>query len=66
MIALVRIVLRSFPGSLLPPRVVAELELNSVIPPPDTIKEEKKQDDSVRPITLTESRVTLKSTQSVK
>jgi hypothetical protein len=42
MIALVRIVLRSFPGSLLPPRVVAELELNSVIPPPDTIEEEKK------------------------
>ena len=27
----------------LPPRVVAELELNSVIPPPDTIKEVQKE-----------------------
>ena len=28
-------------GSLLPPRVVAELGLNSVIPPPDTIEEDE-------------------------
>ena len=27
-------------GSILPPRVVAELELNSVIPPPDTVEED--------------------------
>ena len=29
-------------GSILPLRVVAELELNSVIPPPDTDEEESK------------------------
>ena len=29
-------------GSILPPRVVAELELDSVIPPPDTVKEDSK------------------------
>ena len=28
-------------GSILPPRVVAELELNSVIPPPDTVEEDR-------------------------
>ena len=31
------------PGSILPPRVVAELELNSVMPPPDTDEEESKR-----------------------
>ena len=30
------------PGSLLPPRVVVELELNNVNPPPDTDKEDTK------------------------
>ena len=30
-------------GSFLPATVVAELELNSVIPPPDTIEEEKEK-----------------------
>jgi hypothetical protein len=29
-------------GSFLPPRVVAELELNSVNPPPDIVEEEKE------------------------
>ena len=31
-------------GSLLPPRVVAALELDSVIPPPDTVEEDKTID----------------------
>ena len=30
-------------GSILPPRVVAELELDSVNPPPDTVEEEKRE-----------------------
>jgi hypothetical protein len=62
-IALVRIILRSYPWSLLPPRVVAELELNSVNPPPDTIEEEKKE-NPLRIASLTGSRVSLQSTQS--
>ena len=36
MIALVVIITSVVIGSILPPRVVAELELNSVKPPPDT------------------------------
>ena len=28
-------------GSILPSKVVAELELNSVIPPPDTVEEDR-------------------------
>jgi len=39
-VALAGWLLGAFQGSLLPPRVVAELELNSVIPPPDTNEEE--------------------------
>jgi hypothetical protein len=37
------IALRNYSGSFLPPRVVAKLEFNSVIPPPDTIEEEIKK-----------------------
>ena len=41
MTALVVITTSVVIGSILPPRVVAELELNSVNPPPDTVEEEK-------------------------
>ena len=40
-IALVMIITSVVIGSILPASVVAELELNSVIPPPDTVEEEK-------------------------
>jgi hypothetical protein len=40
MVALVRISLRGLPRSLLPVVEAAELELNSVSPPPDTFEEE--------------------------
>ena len=40
MIALAELIAISAQGSFLPPRVVAELGLNSVKPPPDTVKEE--------------------------
>ena len=40
MTALVMIITPVVIGSLLPPRVVAELELNSINPPPDTVEEE--------------------------
>ena len=43
MVALVRIVLRNNSRCSLPPRVVAELELNDVIPPPDTIEERNEK-----------------------
>ena len=33
----------SFPGSFLPSKVDAELEFDSVIPPPDMIKEEREK-----------------------
>ena len=46
-IALVRSAPRSSPRSLLPATVVAELELNSVNPPPDTIEEENKKPQSL-------------------
>jgi hypothetical protein len=39
MATLVMVDEQSFTGSSLPPRVAAELELNSVSPPPDTIEE---------------------------
>ena len=39
-------------GSILTVTVVAELELNSINPPPDTVEEEKhKLRDSLKPIT---------------
>ena len=41
-IALVMIITSVVIGSILPPRVVAELELNSVKPPPDTVEEDSK------------------------
>ena len=41
--ALVRMILRSHSGCFLPVTVVAELELNSVIPPPDMILEEDEK-----------------------
>jgi len=37
------IVLRNYQRSILTASVVAELELNSVSPPPDTVEEEMKQ-----------------------
>jgi hypothetical protein len=48
--------------------VEAEFELNSIIPPPDTIEEEKKKKRKgvLKANNLKKSRVTLKSTQSVK
>ena len=53
MTALVMIITPVVIGSLLPPRVVAELELNSVNPPPDTVEEEHKQIETfLSPISL--------------
>ena len=52
-------------GSILPATVVAELELNSVIPPPDTIEEDKEK-RFLQANNLKESQVALKSTQSAK
>ena len=43
MVALVMVDSSESSGSFLPATVVAELELNSVIPPPDTIEEEKEK-----------------------
>ena len=42
MVALAGSLLVSLPGSILPPRVAAELELNCISPPPDTVEEEKQ------------------------
>ena len=50
MVALVMVDSSESSGSFLPATVVAELELNSVIPPPDTIEEEKKN-EFLKPIT---------------
>ena len=41
MIALVVIITSVVIGLLLPPRVVAEFEFDSVIPPPDTVEEDR-------------------------
>jgi hypothetical protein len=41
MVALVKINLRVNQGSILTASVVAELELNGINPPPDTVEEEK-------------------------
>ena len=41
MTALVMITVSMVIGSILPPRVVAELELDSVNPPPDIVEEDK-------------------------
>jgi hypothetical protein len=47
-----QIILRGNQGSILTATVVAELELNSINPPPDTVEEEKnKLKDSFKPIT---------------
>ena len=43
MIALVEVDARKLQGSNLPATVVAELELDSVNPPPDKIEEVKKE-----------------------
>ena len=42
MVVLVRMILRNYSGCFLPATVVAELELNSVNPPPDMIEEDKR------------------------
>jgi hypothetical protein len=47
-------------GSTLPPRVVAELGLNSVIPPPDTNKEGKMRKEISELIILKTRQVTLR------
>ena len=53
MTALVMIITPVVIGSLLPPRVVAELELNSTNPPPDTVEEENKTTETfLSPISL--------------
>jgi hypothetical protein len=46
MVALVNDSSSELSGSILPVPVVAELELNSVIPPPDMIEEDNKHDFS--------------------
>jgi hypothetical protein len=61
-IALVVIITSVVIGSILPPRVVAELELNSVIPPPDIVEE----DNTLLKLILQKLPFTLKSTQNVK
>ena len=48
MIALVEVDARKLQGSNLPVIVVAELELDSVNPPPDTIEEVKKEKNRYR------------------
>jgi len=53
-------------GSILTATVAAELELNSVSPPPDTVEEEKENKRIPKVKNLKESQITLKSTQSVK
>ena len=45
-VALVMIITPVVIGSIPPPRVVAELELDSVIPPPDTVEEESSRNDT--------------------
>ena len=48
-IALVMVSTSVLTGSFLPPRVVTELELNSVSPPPDIVEEESKEEISLIP-----------------
>ena len=43
MVVLVRMILTNYSGCFLPATVVAELELNSVNPPPDMIEEENEK-----------------------
>jgi len=53
-------------GSILTPRMAAELELNSVSPSPDTVKEEKHTTQRFLEVNhFLESRVRLKSTQNL-
>ena len=53
-------------GSILTPRMAAELELNSVSPSPDTVKEEKHITQRILEVNyFLESRVRLKSTQNL-
>ena len=53
-------------GSILTPRKAAELELNSVSPPPDTVKEEKDKTKRFHQANhLMESPVRLRSTQNL-
>ena len=66
MTALVMIITSVMIGSILPPRVVAELELNSVKPPPDTVEEENKNNRNIlKPNKPKKSRLKLKSTQNL-
>jgi hypothetical protein len=62
-IALVVISTSVLIGSFLPPRVDAELELNSVNPPPDTVEEDINE---VSEFNTSEMPFTLRSTQNVK
>ena len=63
MVVLVRTDCKRSSRVSLPVTVVAELELNSIKPPPDKIEEEK---ESTRITALMERQVTLESTKSVK
>ena len=64
MTALVMIITPVVIGSLLPPRVVAELELNSINPPPDTVEEEQSR-KILKPNKPKKSQLKLKSTQNL-
>ena len=52
MTALVMIITSVLIGSLLPVPVVAELELNSIIPPPDIVEEETQVERFLSSISL--------------
>jgi len=56
MAALVRMVLRSPPGCFLPVPMVAELELNSINPSPDTIEEEDETTEFLKDNLLTDAK----------
>ena len=64
MTALVMIITPVVIGSLLPPRVVTELELNSINPLPDTVEEEQSR-KILKPNKPKKSRLKLKSTQNL-
>ena len=56
MVALVRMILRSHSGCFLPVPRVAELELNSINPSPDMIKEEDEIPKLLKDNPLTEAK----------
>ena len=64
MTALVMVSTSVLTGSILPVPVVAELELNSVIPPPDIVEEDISR-KILKPNKPKKSRLKLKSTQNL-